>query len=140
MDTYETSAGFRVGEEIRSIKKKMTQEKINKYAEASGDYNPIHVNPEFAEKTFLGGTIAHGLMSLSYLSEILRDFFGRNWFLGGELDITFIEPTRPGDLIRARGIVREVKELEDGLEVLLEVWCENQKGQKTIVGRARGVK
>jgi 3-hydroxybutyryl-CoA dehydratase len=131
---------LRVGREIPSINKKVTQKKINKYAEASGDYNPIHVDPEFGKKTFLRGTIAHGFISLSYLSEMLRNFFGKNWVQGGELDIAFIAPTRPGDLITARGMIQEIKEMESGAEVRLEVWCENQNGQKTVVGSAKGFK
>jgi 3-hydroxybutyryl-CoA dehydratase len=138
--SLEPKAAFQTGEEIPSVRKKITQKKINLFADATGDTNPIHVDPEFAKKTFLGGTIAHGLMSLAYLLEMLRGFLGQRLFSGGEIEVNLILPTRPGDTIQARGRITEVTEDESGAEVGLAIWCENQKGEKTIAGFARGFK
>ncbi len=60
------------GETLPPVVKHITQEKINLYAEASGDFNPIHVDKSFAAQTPLGGTIAHGMLILAYVSEIGR--------------------------------------------------------------------
>ncbi len=57
--------------------KELTQEKINRYARAGGDGNPLHTDPEFAARTQFGGTIAHGLLVLSYLSEMMTAAFGQ---------------------------------------------------------------
>ncbi len=73
-----------VGAELTPVVKKITQEKINRYAEAGGDGNPLHTDPEFAARTMFGGTIAHGMLVLAYLSEMLTAAFGPAWaFLTG---------------------------------------------------------
>jgi len=125
--------------QIPPVMKTVTQEVINQYAEASGDSNPIHVDTEFAKKAGLGGTIAHGMLSLAYLSQMLMQFFGEGWVRGGHLAVSFIAPVRPGDQITARGII--VDKVKEGGRVRLvaDVWCENQKGEKVIVGKASGL-
>ncbi len=50
------------GMNLLELKKIVTQENINLYAEASQDFNPIHIDEDFARKTPLGGTIAHGML------------------------------------------------------------------------------
>lgn len=130
----EVQAGY----EIQTVIKEINQEKINRYAEASGDFNPIHVNPEFAKETKFGGTIAHGLMSLAFISEIMTSWLGNGWVCGGEMDIKFTKPVRPGDTITARGKVLE-KVFDAGKEmVVCEVFCENQTGDKVIMGTVKG--
>ena len=54
----------------------MTQEQINAYADASGDHNPIHVDPEFARSVGLPGTIAHGLLDMGILTEAVARWAG----------------------------------------------------------------
>ena len=72
--------------ELPEITKIVTQRNINLYAEASRDFNPVHINEEFARKTSLGGTIAHGMLILAYVSEMMTIAFGERWLTGGKLD------------------------------------------------------
>ena len=124
------------GDELSPVSKKITQEKVNQYAEASGDFNPLHIDPEFAKTTFYGGTIAHGLLSLAFISEMMTKAFAKGWLAGGKMTVSFLAPVRPGDSITARGIVKKKKE-EDGQRIVVcEVFCENQKGEKVIAGEA----
>lgn len=58
---------IRQEDSLPSVVKHITQKDINLYAEASGDFNPIHVNEAFAAQTPLGGTIAHGMLILAYM-------------------------------------------------------------------------
>src|SRR3972149_5769856 len=69
--------------EIPSMVRLVSQEVIDRYAAASGDYNPIHVDPEYARGTPFGGTIAHGMLVLAYISEAMTAAFGRRWWGGG---------------------------------------------------------
>ncbi len=127
------------GDELSPVSKKITQEKVNQYAEASGDFNPLHIDPEFAKTTFYGGTIAHGLLSLAFISEVMTKAFAKGWLAGGKMTVSFLAPVRPGDDITARGIVKKKKE-EDGQRIVVcEVFCENQKGEKVIAGEASAV-
>ena len=124
------------GDELTPVRKEITQEKVNQYAEASGDFNPLHIDPEFAKTTFYAGTIAHGLLSLAYISEMMTNSFGKGWLAGGKMTVSFLAPVRPGDAISARGVVRSKKEEAGQKVIVCEVFCENQKGEKVIAGDA----
>ena len=86
------------GDSLPTIVKHLSQQKINLYAEASGDYNPIHIDEAFAAKTPLGGTIAHGMLILAYASEMMTKAFGQSWLEGGKLSIRFKAAARPQDI------------------------------------------
>ena len=61
------------GGEVPAVVRSITQEKIQRYAEASGDFNPIHVDEEYARRSPFGGTIAHGMLALAYISSMITD-------------------------------------------------------------------
>ena len=88
--------------EVRPVRREITQERIHNYADASGDHNPIHVDPEFARGTPFGGTIAHGMLVLSFISEMMTAAFGQAWLSSGTLEVRFRAPARPGDTVTAR--------------------------------------
>ncbi len=121
-----------VGAELPSLAKTLSQEKIDRYARASGDFNPIHVDPAFAAQTPFGGTIAHGMLLLAYLSEMLTGAFGRAWLSGGRLKVRFKGAARPGDVVTARGRVQRVK----GERGVCSVECLNHQGEVLVTGEA----
>lgn len=128
-----------IGDEVTPVVRDITQEKINRWAKVSGDFNPLHVDPEFAKNTMFGGAIAHGPMSIAFLSDMMARWLGAGWTSGGHLEVTFLAPVRPGDTVTARGKVVEKQE-EDGKErVFCDVFCENQRGEKVIAGKASGL-
>lgn len=122
------------GERLPELVKNITQENINLYAQASGDFNPIHLDKDFAEKSGLGGTIAHGMLILAYLSQMMTIAFGQSWLSGGRLNVRFKEPARPGDVITASGVIRSVEQGENEIRVNCSVLCQNQKGEVVITG------
>jgi 3-hydroxybutyryl-CoA dehydratase len=83
---------------------------INAYAEASGDHNPIHLDEAFARTTPMGGTIAHGMLVLSFISEMMTAAFGRRWIEGGQIEVRFRAPCRPGETVTARATPLESKD------------------------------
>src|SRR3972149_4844236 len=85
-----------VGAELAAAVKEITQEKINRYAQAGGDGNPLPTHPELAAQTMFGGTIAHGMLILAYLSEMMTAAFGEDWLSGGRLKVRVKAPSRPG--------------------------------------------
>lgn len=119
---------YRVGDEIPGLRKSITQEKINRYAAASGDRNPLHTDPEFAATTQFGGTVAHGMLVLAYLSEMLTGAFGERWVAGGRMKARFRAPARPGDTVTAAGRVTKV---ESGI-LRCDAECRNQAGDVLI--------
>jgi len=127
------------GDTVPSISKRMSQEIINKWADAVGDYNPLHVDPEYAKKTKFKSTIAHGPLVISYIAEMMDRWLGDNWIDGGKLlDIKFHAPVKPGDEIKIAGRVKEKRIVVNQKIIECDVFIDNQEGVKVVVGRAIG--
>ena len=124
------------GESLPQLVKNVTQEKINLYAQASGDFNPIHVDDDFARKSPLGGTVAHGMLILSYLSQMMTIAFGQSWLSGSRLNVRFKEPARPGDVITVSGNIRKIEQEGSETRVNCNVLCQNQRGEVVITGES----
>jgi 3-hydroxybutyryl-CoA dehydratase len=116
--------------EVESVRRTLDQSLLDRYADASGDHNPIHVDEEFARSTPMGGTIAHGMLVLSFISEMMAAAFGEAWLGSGSLDVRFRAPARPGDSVTARAAAQEPREgrLRYGVE------CVSQSGEVLISG------
>jgi acyl dehydratase len=67
---------------------------------------------------------------------MMTDNFGEAYLAGGEIAVSFIKPVRPGDAIRARGVVQEIRVEGAKQRLTCEVWLENQVGEKTTAGNA----
>lgn len=122
------------GLELSPVQKFMTQEKINMYISAAEDYNPIHVDPEFAKKTPFKSTIAPGYQFIAYISEIMTRDFGEKWITGGVMDVRLLKAVLPGDDLTAGGRVVEKKQNKKGNFIKCEVWIKNQKNEEVIIG------
>jgi len=127
------SEGAALPEFVRDV----TQGDIRRYAEASGDYNPIHIDEAFAATTPLKGTIAHGMLVLAYLSEMLVRAFGKAWDSTGHLSVRFRSPARPGDRLTVSGRVESAKRDGGIVCVTCSVSCANQMGELVVSGDAQ---
>lgn len=86
-----------------TAEKTITREAIRLYAELTTDFNPIHLDPEFAAKTPMKDIIAHGMLSLNLIWQALRATFGRQVAEGAVMDVRFIKPVREDDTVHAEG-------------------------------------
>jgi 3-hydroxybutyryl-CoA dehydratase len=125
--------GLKVSMGLPELKRQVTQEHINLYATASGDFNPIHIDPEFARQTPLGGTIAHGMLILAYISEFMTNSFGQNWLSSGSLSARFKAPARPGDTITVSGEIIKIQKEDGFTSIYCDVLCQNQQGEAIII-------
>lgn len=98
----------------------ITQERVNLFADATGDHQYIHVDPERAAQTFFGGTIAHGYLTLSLLPVLSSTRKGVKIDLGGKMGVNygvnrvrFPAPVRVGKRIRVRTKLLAVEEIGD---------------------------
>lgn len=124
------------GDKVPFIEKSIDQERINKWAKLSGDFNRLHVDPEYARNTPFKGTIAHGPMSLAFLNELMMACFGKEWASGGRLlDVRFVSPIRPGDMIRICGEVTGCEKEQEASIFHLHLFIEKGDGEKAVVGR-----
>jgi acyl dehydratase len=126
----------RVGEEVVvSGWLEMTQERINGFAEATGDHQWIHVDPERARRESpFGVPIAHGFLTLSLLSKFLSESvrfsqskMGVNY---GINRLRFTAPVPVGARIRARLTVKRLEELQGGVQVTWAVVLEREGSDK----------
>jgi 3-hydroxybutyryl-CoA dehydratase len=117
---------------VAPVVKQLSQEQIARYADASGDHNPIHVNESFARATPFGGTIAHGMLVLAFISEMMTSAFGEAWITSGRLRARFRAPARPGDTITASAQTQT--ERDDTVTYAVE--CRNQQDDVLISGTA----
>ena len=117
--------------------KRVTQDMINRYADAAEDHNPLHVDPEFAKTTRYGGTIAHGMLSMAFIQELMVRTFGRDWLESGSIEVSFMAPVRPGEAITTEARVIKVAPAEsDETKTLvrMQVLCMTGKQEKVIKG------
>jgi len=109
-----------VGKELgRSEWLTIDQERINLFAEATGDYQFIHVDPVKAAKTPFGSTIAHGFLSLSLMPKLMEDILilpeGVKMVVNYGLDsVRFIQPVKVNSRVRLKVDMNEVTEKKPG--------------------------
>lgn len=89
--------------------REITEERIEAYAELTGDDNPLHTDESYAEEGFFGGVVAHGMFGAGVISAALASLPGDIVYLSQDLE--FEAPVRPGDTVRAT--VRVVEDLEN---------------------------
>jgi len=112
----------------------VTDELIRKFAEVSGDYNPLHLDEEYAASTRFGKRIAHGMLSGAFISGVLGDELSvrRIVYLGQTMK--FRAPVFIGDTVTVNSTVTRVR--EDKPVITIETTCVNQDGVTVVDGEA----
>ena len=131
-----TAAALREGDALPEVVREIDQRRIELYAEASGDFNPIHVDREYAAGTQFGSTIAHGMMVAAIVSEAMAIAFGRLWAEGGRMKLRFRAPVYPGDTVTTFGEVKRVDDDGGVSEIVCSVGVRRQTGEVAITGDA----
>ena len=110
------------------------QERVNLFADATGDHQWIHVDPERAKDGPFGGPIAHGYLTLSLSNYFLPQIVETRGFSAGVNygadKVRFISPVKVGDRIRAGADLVEVSDVNGGLQTLVRVTIEIEGGTK----------
>jgi 3-hydroxybutyryl-CoA dehydratase len=125
------------GDVLIELKKKITFKRIQDYARVSGDFNPLHVDENFAQNTNFGGIVAHGMLTLAYVSEMMTKFFGEDWLSIGHLDVRFKQPAHPGDELTLSGEVLGIVRRKTGTTVNCDIRCENQYSEPVLIGTCK---
>jgi len=122
---------LKVGDRIPSHKWIPTELQLRQYAEASGDYNPIHLDDKYAEQVGLGGVIAHGMLIMAQMGIMLTDWLQENEQIS-KFELKFKKMVRPGDTILCVGQIKE----KLGNTFLYELGAQNQEGIEVVSGTA----
>lgn len=118
-----------------TIQKEVTDELIRKFADVSGDYNPIHLDEDFAAKTRFGKRIAHGMLGASFISAVLGYKLSEQKVVYLSQTLKFVAPVYIGDTVTAKAVVKEIR--QDKPIVTIETTCENQNGELLITGEGK---
>ncbi len=124
-----------VGFELTLKKRPITRLQIAKFAGASGDFNPSHVDEDIARDIGgMGGVFAHGMIGMGFIGQMLTDWlWDRPLRMFSTRALVIV---RPGDSLTCTGrVTRKWVEDEDNL-IELEVEAKNQKGEVTHAGKA----
>lgn len=112
----------------------ITETDIQRFAEVSGDFNPVHMDEEFAKKTFFKGRIAHGLLSASFISTVLAKELPGPGSIYLRQELNFKRPVKIGDKITAK--VEVISKDNEKKRIILSSICTNQKNEIVIDGQS----
>jgi Acyl dehydratase len=125
---------LKVGDKF-STSKKITDEVVRAFAELSGDYNPIHLDEEFAKGTRFGRRIAHGMISGALISAVLGNEFRNKKIVYLSQTMKFVAPVFIDDTVTAIATVTAIR--EDKPIVTVETVCTNQNGETVVTGEGK---
>ena len=123
-----------VGQTAR-FSKTVTESDIYTFAGVTGDFNPIHVNKEYAAKTRFGERIAHGMLTASFFSTVLGMMLPGAGAIYLSQNSKFLLPVKIGDTITAQGVVTEINKEKKIFTV--ETTAFNQRNEVVIKGEAK---
>jgi acyl dehydratase len=124
---------LKIGDKF-STSKQITDAVVRAFAELSGDYNPIHLDEEFAAKTRFGKRIAHGMISGALISAVLGYELKDQKIVYLSQTMKFTAPVFIDDTVTATATVTNVR--EDKNIVTVETICTNQNGETVVKGEA----
>ena len=126
-----------IGQTLPTLVKEIGQRRIDAYSTVRA--RSIHTDEAWARAKGFRAPLAQGMMSTAYVSVRMTKFLGEGFVKGGTLSMSFIQPVYAGDRLTIHGEVKEKRPEGTATRVVVEVWCENQDGERTAAGTASGV-
>ena len=120
--------------ESASISKMISEADIVNYAGIIGDFNPIHVNPEYAKTTMFGERIAHGMLTASFISTLVGCCLPGINALYLSQEVKFVKPVKIGDTITASAEV--IEKINKKRRIVMKTVITNQRNETVVDGKA----
>lgn len=121
-------------DESAEFSKTIAEADIYLFAGITGDFNPAHINEEYAKETFFKGRIAHGMLLAGFVSGVIGCQLPGPGSIYIKQDLKFRAPARAGDTVTAKVTVVEI--VEEKNRVILQTTCTNQDGTLLLDGQA----
>ncbi len=122
-----------VGDAIpKLVKSPVSHLQLVRYAGASGDFNPLHTDPKIGELIGVGGIIAHGMLIMGFVGQLLSDYVGPTTLR--KFDVRFKGMTRLGDVITCTGTITEKYETDVEARIAGKVQATDQNGEVKVAG------
>jgi acyl dehydratase len=128
-------ADVNVGDAIPSLDKPaIDRVQLALYAGGSGDHNAIHLDDDRAKSGGLPGVIAHGMLSMAFLGELVGNWVPQSQIreFGGR----FASIVKPGDVVTCGGTIKAKDTINGENRVEVEIHAETGDGNRAIVGKA----
>jgi acyl dehydratase len=126
----------RVGDELPALAKSpIDRVQLSRYAGASGDYNPVHVDEVYAKSVGMPSVYAPGMLVMGMLGQLVSD-----WGRGGQLrryNVRFIKMVWPADTVVCKGRVTDRHGQGGRYFAEIDLWAENQRGELVMKGAAQ---
>lgn len=104
---------------------------VRRYAEASGDFNPIHLDDDYARQAGLEGVIVHGMLTMAQMAAMLTDWIGEEGGIS-KFNVRFEQIVRPGDKIMCSGSIKVRSENT----LVCDLEASNYKKERVLSGLA----
>jgi acyl dehydratase len=121
-----------VGHELIGVKKRATPQLMG--SRVWGRFNPNHWDPVYAAETGLPAPIQTGEMSSAYIAEMCVNHFGAAFFRNARIQCKYVASTYANEEITTFGKVREKTPKGNGYRFTVDLWAENERGEKKTVG------
>ncbi len=122
-----------VGDELPTlVKEPITHLQLVRYAWASGDFNPLHTDPKVGEEIGTGGIIAHGMLIMGFVGQLLSDYVGPEALR--KFGVRFKGMTHLNDVITCTGVVTEKYEVDGEARIAGKVQATDQNGDLKVAG------
>ncbi|HML33095.1 MULTISPECIES: MaoC family dehydratase [Sporomusa] len=130
-------ADLKIGDKA-SMSKTVSEYDVYAFAGITGDYNPVHIDAEYAKTTMFKERIAHGMLSAGFISAVIGTALpGANSIYMGQ-ELTFKAPVKIGDTVTAT--VEVIEKIEAKKRVILRTTVTNQDGVLVVDGKATMLK
>jgi 3-hydroxybutyryl-CoA dehydratase len=128
------------GNKIEGSPFTVSRDTIARFAKASLDYNPLHIDDDYMIKNFgktnFGGVIMHGMQNFALITRTLTDWLIPRGGYHRRLETRWLKPVKPGDTITPTVIIASKQTTEKGRWILFDVEVNNQHGEIVAVGQA----
>ena len=133
----------KIGAEIAGKRKTISEARVlafsgGRFGAPGWPAKNIHTDLEFAKSCGLQTRSVSGTQYMGYLIELMVDLFGESWLSHGKMDLKFIAILDVEDSLISKAVVTSKEPEGTGTRFVLDMWCENQRGEKVAVGTATG--
>jgi acyl dehydratase len=126
-----------VGQVLPSLVKDVSQRRIDAYSGVRP--RSIHSDEAWVRQKGFRACLAQGMMSTAYASQLMVKLLGPGFAKGGTMSMAFIKPVYAGDRLTVHGVIKDKQRDGGATRVVVELWVENQHGEKTAIGHATGL-
>jgi 3-oxoacyl-[acyl-carrier protein] reductase len=121
--------------DIAELTRTVTKEDVDKFADLSGDYNPLHWDESYAMRTQFGRPVVYGMLTISYVSTIIGMMIPGKGALWTSQTIEFLQPVFINDTIIVKARIKQISKSTRTL--VLEISITNQNNQKVVTGESK---